>query len=195
VSEQEPPSRVRRWRAVEPELTHFLDLISLDFDIATDRGTSDRYEQLTTRPSRGAQWPWQRLVLTFWGGPLQSRQTIPVRCIFEGLVFFSFLQDDFEPKINEVEAKQDIFDSESLGGLYVHQGDLPDSVGAFCLWECDDSPLIEKLVARWQPWRPIEERRPWLRHFRTSCDELGDFEFVAGDVTIEKVERSPSPDK
>jgi hypothetical protein len=164
---QESTGPIRRWRAVEPELTHFHDLISLDFDIATDRGTSDTYEQVTTRPGRGGQWPWQRLLLTFWGGPLgtEHHKAIAIRCTFDGLVFFRFLQDDFEPKITEVEAQSDVFDRGSLRGIpgYVNREDLPDTVGAFCLWECEDSPLIEQLVARWQPQRPIEERRPWLR--------------------------------
>jgi len=82
--ESAPPDRVRRWRAVEPELTHFHDLILLNFDIATDRGTSDTYQQVTTRPGRGGQWPWQRLVLTLWGGPLDAehRQATPIRCTF-----------------------------------------------------------------------------------------------------------------
>jgi hypothetical protein len=61
---------VCRWHPVEPELTHFHDIISLTFDIATDRGTSDTYRPFVDRPQRGSPWPWQRAVLTFHGGPM-----------------------------------------------------------------------------------------------------------------------------
>ena len=182
----------RRWRPVEPELTHFHDIISFDFDIATDRGTSDTYEPVATRPDPGGLWPWQRLLLNFWGGPLggEHRRALRVRATFDGLVYLTFLQDDFLPKISEPEAQLDSYDQDQLRGVPGYAQDRldDDSVGAFCLWECETSPLVDKLISRWQPWRPLAERRPWLRHFNTSCNELGFFEIVASDVKIERLD-------
>ena len=48
---RDPVERVCRWHPVEPELTHFVDIISLTFDIGTDRGTSDTYRPFVERPS------------------------------------------------------------------------------------------------------------------------------------------------
>jgi hypothetical protein len=190
---ENPSQPVRRWKAIEPEMTHFHDIISLTFDMGSDRGTSDTYGEATTRPNNSDSFPWQRMVLSFWGGPLSAeRPAVPVRCTFSGLVYFRFLQADFAPKMDEPEAQLDLFDRESLRNAagYSHRDDLPDSMGAFCLWECDDSPLIDQFISRWEPWRPLAQRRPWLRHFHSSCDELGEFELVAGDVTIERLEHS-----
>jgi hypothetical protein len=96
----EAPSE--RWRAVEPELTHFFDIDSLDFDIASDRGTSDTYREVEL-PQDEASWPWQRLTLAIsgrrYGG--EKSQTISVGITFYGVVFFEFLQDDFLPKVGE----------------------------------------------------------------------------------------------
>jgi hypothetical protein len=48
-------------------------------------------------------------------------------------------------------------------------------------------PLIEHFVTRWNRGHPVESRRSIFKHFETSCDELGSFELVAGDVTIEQL--------
>jgi len=179
----DPLQRVRRWRPIEPELTNFHDIISLTFDIATDRGTSDRYRPFTEKLP-GTPWPWQRAVLTFQGGPHDG--IVPVRCTFDGLVQFEFLQDDFLPKMGDPGPWRDSYDVAALqgvAGFYIQEPE-DDSYGAFCLWECENSPLIEDLTARWNN-RPSDEGRTLLRHFETSCDELGLFQFVAGDVTVE----------
>jgi hypothetical protein len=49
--------RVCRWHPIEPELTHFHDIISLTFDIGTDRGTSDTYRPFVERPHGAALGP------------------------------------------------------------------------------------------------------------------------------------------
>jgi len=181
------------WRAVEPELTHFHDIISLEFDIATDRGTSDTYQPIVVPPAGGQSWPWQCLTLTIRGGPLDAehRQAVPIRIVFDGLVYFRFLQDDFQPRLDEPDSTTDIFEREPLRGAAGYSSlDLPDSVGGFCLWECDDSPLVRKFVQRWERRLGRKDGR-WLRHFRTSCDELGEFEVVAGNLTIERLRQIP----
>lgn len=180
------PQRVCRWRPIEPELTHFHDIISLTFDPATDRGTSDRYHQFTEKLP-GNSWPWQRAVLTFRGGP--HDQIANVRCTFDGLVQFEFLQDDFLPKVTEPKPWRDSYDVaalEGVAGFYI-QDPEDDSYGAFCLWECESSPLVELLTARWNN-RPRGDGQNLLRHFEISCDELGRFQFVAGDVTVERLD-------
>jgi hypothetical protein len=74
----------------------------------------------------------------------------------------------------------DVAALQGVAGFYIQEPE-DDSYGAFCLWECENSPLIEDLTARWNN-RPSDEGRTLLRHFETSCDELGLFQFVAGDV-------------
>lgn len=184
---RDPVERVCRWHPVEPELTHFVDIISLTFDIGTDRGTSDTYRPFVERPSPGSPWPWQCAVLTFNGGP--HGRIVPVRCTFDGLVYFNFVQDDFDRPMSERAPCRNSYDLAALQGVegFNIQNPEVDSHGAFCLWECDSSPLIEDMVAWWTRGRPLEDRRGILRHFETSCDELGVFELVAGDVTIEQL--------
>ena len=178
--------RVCRWHPIQPELTHFHDIVSLTFDFGTDRGTSDTYRPFVERPVPGSAWPWQRAVLTFKGGPHDG--IVPVRCTFDGLVYFNFLQDDFQPLINEPGPWRNSYDLAALQGVggYNIQDPEDDSYGAFCLWECESSPLVDHLVTRWNRGQDVE-RRSILRHFETSCDELGTFELVAGDVTIEQL--------
>jgi hypothetical protein len=127
-------------------------------------------------------------VLTFNGGP--HGRIVPVRCTFDGLVYFNFLQDDFQPPIDEPGPWRNSYDLAALQGVegFYIQDPEDDSYGAFCLWECDRSPLIEEMVTRWNRGQPVESRRSILRHFETSCDEVGVFELVAGDVTIEQLD-------
>ena len=182
--------QICRWHPIEPELTQFHDIISLTFDIGSDRGTSDTYRPFVERPPLGSPWPWQRAVLTFNGGP--HGRIVPVRCTFVGLVYFNFLQDDFAPRVgHHPEPWRTSYDNAALQGVegFHIRDPEDDSYGAFCLWECDSSPFVEHLVARWNGGKPIESRRAILRHFETSCDELGTFELVAGDVTIEQLDQ------
>ena len=129
---------------------------------------------------------------TGWGHR-SRRATGPLS--FRRCRLLSVPPDDFEPKISEAEVLDHLFDTADCvdvlgfkGRSFGYEG---DSIGAFCLWECDDSPLLSKLLARWQPWRLLEERRAWLRHFRTSCDELGEFEIVARGVTVQRLDDTP----
>jgi hypothetical protein len=188
----------RRWRAVEPEVTHFHDIIGLSFDIAGDRGISDTLGQVTIRPPSGGEWPWQRVALEFWGGDAREHRAVPVRCTFVGVVLFNFVQDDISGGYEYLDhhRRNDLYDISTLQGVpgfSVSNGTTERDYGAFCLWECPDSPLIDALVSRGAHWREIEERRPWLRHFQTTCDELGRMEVVSGDVLIERLPAPPSP--
>ena len=127
-------------------------------------------------------------MLTFNGGP--HDRIVPVLSTFDGLVYFNFLQDDFVPPSASLHLGATVTTWGHCRGLKASTFRTPrvDSYGAFCLWECDSSPLIEHLVTRWNRGRPVESRRSILRHFETSCDELGSFELVAGDVTIEQLD-------
>lgn len=188
---------VVRWQAVEPELTHFHDIISLDFDLGSNRGASDTLTQVSLPPEKGQSWPWQRVILTFWGGPLdpEHRQAVPVRCTFDGVVYLQFLQDDAHPAFSD-EDQQDLHAVSGLRGVPGYSQRFlshDDSAGgAFCLWESKDSPLLRRVVERAGRYCAISETGPCLRHFKTSCDELGSFEIVAGDVTVERVEDAPA---
>jgi hypothetical protein len=182
------------WHAVQPELTHFHNIIAFDFDVGVDRGTSDTYGPLTLPPGEGKPWPWQRLVLTIAGGPRdEDGRTLRVRCTFEGLVYLRFLQDDVEGSIDQ-EGDRGLYTISDLRGVagynQEHLGDDTSTSGAFCLWESYDSLPLQRLTesaGRFSAIRPGAEGH-WLRHFRTSCDELGTFEIVAGNVTIEQIE-------
>jgi hypothetical protein len=183
------------WRPIEPEITHFHDIISIDLDIAADRGISDTYATVTLPLAEGERWPWQRVVLTFWGGPLdvEHRHAIPVRCTFEGVVYLRFLQDDAHPTLDEDEARQDVYEDSGLQGVpgysQQHLSEGSRGGGAFCLWEAENSRLLGRLVRRaGRHSRTNEANGPWLRHFRTSCDELGSFEIIAGAITTERIE-------
>jgi hypothetical protein len=190
------------WRAVQPQLTHCHAIEEIRFDVHEERGTTDSFtDSIDFSPSEA--WPWQGIVMTILGGRLDTVNTAgPVELDFTGVVYFQFIEAEFvtdqmaellHPPNTEVWYDHAGLD-ESAGfnpsalesaGLIV---DGRSRVGGFCLWECESSPLVDRLVAGWRkPGTTFEQRRSVLRHLKMSCDDTGSFHIVARSVSVKRL--------
>jgi hypothetical protein len=193
--------RLVLWRAVQPELTHCHAIQTINFDVHEERGTTDSFTDSIEFPSTD-RWPWQRVVMTIFGGRLgEVNATGPVEIDFTGVVYFQFIEAEFDTDYvaktstpEEVDLWYDrsgidestgFSSSPTLESLFVNGR---ARFGAFCLWECDGSPLVDRLVLEWRkPGTTFEERQRVLRHFSIACDETGSFEVVARTVSVRRV--------
>jgi len=195
------PRRLVLWRAVQPQLTHCHSIQEITFDIHEERGTTDSHtDSIEFSPIEA--WPWQRIVMTIFGGSLGKVNTAgPVELDFTGVIYFQFIEAEFNtdhvaktsmPEDVDVWYDQNGLDesagfgsSPALESLIVNGR---ARFGAFCLWECDNSPLVDRLVAEWRkPGTTFEQRRSVLRHFSLGCDETGSFEIVARSVSVKRL--------
>jgi len=120
---------------------------------------------------------------------------------FTGVIYFQFIEAEFNTDyVAKTSTREDVdvwydqsgldesagfYSSPTLESLIVNGR---ARFGAFCLWECDSSPLIDRLVTEWRkPGTTFEQRRRVLRHFSIGCDETGSFEIVARSVSVTRV--------
>jgi hypothetical protein len=184
------------WRPVEPERTRFHDIVSFDVDLQSQRGTTARSDTATA-PGSGARTLWQTIVLTISGGRIDDEhpRPVPVRIIFEGVVFFRYVEGEFGyPEVLAYPLPTKVaewYETGSLESAGFPVTEERNRYGAFCLWECDDSPLVEQLVKHWQRDFPLAERRAMFRHFRTSCQALGTLDVVARAVSVTALSSDP----
>jgi hypothetical protein len=189
------------WRAIQPELTHCHAIQAINFDVHEERGTTDSFED-SIEFSSTERWPWQRIVMTIVGGRLGQVNTAgPVELDFTGVIYFQFIEAEFNTDyVAKTSTPEDV-------DVWYDQSGLDESAGfgssptleslmvngrarfgAFCLWECDSSPLVDRLVMEWRkPGTTIEQRRRVLRHFSIGCDETGSFQIVARSVFVRRV--------
>ena len=184
------------WHAVDPVLTHCLDVLSIDLDLKAERtsetGRDDDFDLLKSGPP----WLWQRIVMRIVAGRLSQNDTFVTSITFANVAMFHFEQIEFE-RHGLIESVM----SAHGGGLYStrgltseagfnvpdQQGDQLSTFGAFCLWVCDESPIVRQLAGGWKPWLlNVEAKRAVLKHFMISCDELGTFHVLATGATTER---------
>jgi hypothetical protein len=187
------------WYPVEPSLTHCADIRSIEFDIKSGR-TSEalRDDDLETFKS-GQPWLWQRIQMTLVAQA--SAEDAPgvafldTSITFRNVVMFHFQEFEFGggSVIEDVMSQggDSIFHKESLtkeAGFFV-TGEI-SSYGAFCLWVCDNSPLVDRVISRWKTWTSLEGRQSVFRHYQISCDDLGTFHIVCTRADVKRLDRS-----
>jgi hypothetical protein len=90
------PGRLVLWRAIQPELTHCHAIQTVNFDVHEERGTTDSYSDSIDFSSTD-KWPWQRVVMTIFGGRLGKAKTAgPIEVDFTGVVYFRFIEAEFD---------------------------------------------------------------------------------------------------
>jgi hypothetical protein len=195
------PGRLVLWRAVQPELSHCHAIQTVNFDVHEERGTADSFTD-SIEYSSTDKWPWQRVSMTIFGGRLGAANTAgPVELDFTGVVYFQFIEAEFDTDYvaktstpgeadvwydrSGIDESAGFSSSPTLESLIVNGR---ARFGAFCLWECEGSPLVDRLVLEWRkPGTTFDQRRRVLRHFSIGCDETGSFEIVARTVSVSRV--------
>jgi len=182
------------WRPVEPETTYFHDIVSFDVDLRSHRGMTSRTDAGSPAAPSGGGPLWQSIALTISGGRpgATSRRTTPVRIAFGSVVFFRYVEAEFGyPDVLAFALPTKVEEWYETGSLHAAGFAVTEErnqYGAFCLWECDDSPFVEQLVTHWQREFPLTERRALFRHFRTSCHALGTLDVVARELSVTVLE-------
>jgi hypothetical protein len=206
VSTTDPDAlRFMLWRPVEPLLTHCRAVDSIDYHVrseSTSEGMwSDNPDDYRQAGDRGL---WQRVTLNILADPrgLGATRAVPVEIDFRGVVLFHFAQAEFEASILQrqiIEAcypanVDEWYDTEPLMAMPGWAVKEPRSRwGAFCLWVCDESPLVDQLVASWRsPKLDVEDRSRVVarssvfRHYEIGQDDLGTFHIVAIGVSVKR---------
>lgn len=183
------------WYPVEPDLTHCVTVRNIDFDLKAERTSEDLNDDDFEAFKSGHPELWQRIVMTIVAESVLGNPPIfsffETAITFAGVIWFSFGEFEFgrgSPVQGVLDRATAIFHKKSLtkeAGFSVSE-DL-SSYGAFCLWVCDKSPLVDQMVKEWKPWTSLEERERVFRHYRISADDLGSFHIVCTGAEVKRL--------
>lgn len=121
-----------------------------------------------------------------------SKKLFPASITFFNVVMFHYQESEFgegsaiDYAFSQV--SESVYHNESLtkeaGFLITEQ---TTSHGAFCLWVCDESPVVDQIVGGWKPWIDSEEKKRVLRHYRISSNDLGEFNIVCTGTAVKRI--------
>jgi hypothetical protein len=197
-------SRILTWHPVEPTLTHCVDIRSIELDFKSERNSEglrdDDFETLKSAP----EWLWQQIVMTIVAQSMTGNP--PERILFDTEITFRnvimFYFNEFEFRQGSVidhlmsEHGDSIYDKGGLSresGFFL-SGDSGNSVGEFCLWVCDNSPIVGQFAQGWKPWTSLDERLKLFRHYRITSDDLGSFHIVCTQANVRRLDADSSGD-
>lgn len=191
--------RQLRWIPIRPDLTNCNNIESVNLSLDRERGGNEWALPTLENFERGGDDLWQSAVVSMVSddpnsGPMEEL-LLKVKLTFENLVAFKFFGFEPFPNSYDIRSRTDyvnLYDCRRLtrdSGYSVDPSWLDadgfSRTGAFCLWECLDSPLVDETIGHWfTQWR-IEARRKLFRHFELSCDDLGTIEVVCMRAKIE----------
>ena len=203
--DSEPP-RLILWRPVEPLLTHCLTVDAIDFHIRPESTSEGMWTDDPSVYDQAAKAGlWQQVTLHIsaeWTG-LGATTAVPVKIDFRGVVLFHFIQAELEANISrkqiiEMAYPANVDEWYDTGPLIGAPGwnvtEPRNRTGGFCLWTCDDSPLIDQLVSHWTMTKVFDRRSAStvvarasvFHHYQISQDDLGTFDLAATGVSVER---------
>lgn len=189
MATQPPQPESAVWRPVEPALTHCLGVESLSFDMPHDDFSDGWAENALDALRSDNPLIWPSALFTIRAG--HPGEMFRTRIRFHNVVSFEFRQSNFgELYVDEgAGTTSEVYDNTpliSVPGFRVKGGLRP--IGAFCLWECRNSPQTLKLASTWRAWKTsLEEKSHTLRHFKLLCDDVGEFQLVGVSVEIARM--------
>lgn len=180
------------WEPVQPKDTHCFDVLDVSFDCKSERTSEGRDSEIRNQKLNQAPNLWQKVTLRIaaWPRPKETLITIT------NVIHFSFVQFEFaesDPIDRLFEGREIAYHVESLAsaGFNIRAGVRYNTHGAFCLWVCQNSPLVSRLALKGSLRGYERALESQLRHFELTCDDLGTFHFVGSSAEV--VATLPSP--
>ena len=182
------------WYPVEPELTYVANILSVDIEIRNveDLGTIPGSEFVYHDPNNLLFHEMGLTIVNYQ----QNNKLKKVKLTFLNVAFFEFTEFAMadSPTFKELESECNMrYYLKPLEGIIMSNIERDYSYsGAFCLWKCDESPLIGRLRERnMNELNYDHDEHSFARallkltHFEISCNQIGEFHIIGTDVQIE----------